>query len=189
MSRGVDIVLIGGSAGSLQVIIQLLKDLKSDFPFPIFIIIHRKSNDENLLEDLLQRYTKIPVRECFDKMPITSPGIYLVPANYHLLFESRSEIALDVSEKINYSRPSIDVTFRSAGEVFGSRVIAILLSGANADGTEGLRYVQKEGGQIWVQEPDSAEVPYMPRSATTELSCDEIIPGQLLSSFVNNLTD
>jgi two-component system chemotaxis response regulator CheB len=89
--------------------------------------------------------------------------IYIAPSDYHLLFENTKSVSLDSSEKMNYSRPSIDVTFRSAAEVFGSKMIAVLLSGANADGVEGLKYVKNNAGKVWIQNPDTAQVDYMPR--------------------------
>jgi two-component system chemotaxis response regulator CheB len=88
---------------------------------------------------------------------------------------------------MNYSRPSIDVTFRSAAEIYGEHMVGILLSGANADGVEGLCYIQKNNGQVWIQDPETAEVEYMPKHAVEEIDYDLIITPDNLADYINQL--
>ena len=109
--------------------------------------------------------TKLKVKEVEDKDYILPGHVYIAPPDYHLLLEDENTFSLDASEKIYFSRPSIDVTFESVAEVFGAAVIGILLSGANADGAIGLSKIQQAGGFTIVQDPESAEVDYMPRQA------------------------
>lgn len=122
-----------------------------------------------------------------DKTDIEKNAIYIVPADYHLLFENNAMMSLDSSEKMNYSRPSIDVTFRSAAEVYGENVTGILLSGANADGVEGLSYIKKYKGKVWIQDPETAEVDYMPRHAIEEIDYDLIITPHNLAHYIKQL--
>ncbi|RZJ28716.1 MAG: chemotaxis protein CheB, partial [Chryseobacterium sp.] len=95
--------------------------------------------------------------------------------------------SLDSSEKMNYSRPSIDVTFKSAAEIFGANVIGLLLSGANADGVEGLKYIKQNNGKVWIQDPENAAVDYMPRHAMQSVECDLAITQENLAFHINQL--
>ena len=158
------LILIGGSAGSLEVIMQVLPVLPKQMQATVVIILHRK-NDDSLLAKLLTGKTSLPVIEAEDKTPILPGTVYIAPADYHLLVEKNKTFSLDYSEKINYSRPSIDVTFETAAEAYGDHLAAFLLSGANADGAEGLLIVKKAGGLSIAQDTTEASVEFMPASA------------------------
>lgn len=181
------IIVIGGSAGSLEVLLEVLPQLKHDLTIPIVLVMHRKATAESTLVNLLSSRTSICLKEAEEKERIRNNCIYLAPADYHLLFEDDLSFSLDYSEKINYSRPSIDVSFESAAEVFKENLIAVLLSGANADGTNGLREVQQRGGLSIVQDPATAEVSFMPRSAVDAKVADKTIAVTELASFINQL--
>lgn len=160
-----DIVLLGGSAGSFKLIFQIIKNLTNNFNRSVIIIIHRKKNFVSELEKLFGEHSKMPVREIHDKDKIETNTIYIAPANYHTLIEKSGHFALDVSENVWYSKPSIDVTFENAAEIFGNRCAAILFSGANADGADGLLKLRKAGALTIVQDPEDAEMPEMPQTA------------------------
>lgn len=183
----VKMLLIGGSAGSLKVILEMLPNLRNDLPFPIIIILHRKADPESVLDVLLTNYTKLPVVEAGDKMSLNAGTIYLAPPDYHLLFENQQLVSLDCSEKMNYSRPSIDVSFQSAAQIFTKSLVAILLSGANADGVEGLEYVKRRGGMLIVQDPATAEVEYMPKQALQRNEVDYVLKPSEMATFINKL--
>ncbi len=186
-STNIELVVIGGSAGSLQVILEMIKKLDDDLHFPILLVVHRKAQAANILQTLLQQFSSVDVIEIEDKTDIQQNKIYIAPADYHLLFEDKKIMSLDSSEKMNYSRPSIDVTFRSAAEIYGENLVGILLSGANADGVEGLSYIKKNGGKVWIQDPETAEVNYMPKQAVEEIDYDLIINSGNLADHINNL--
>lgn len=131
--------------------------------------------------------TAIPVKEVEDKVLLEAGYIYIAPADYHLLFEKNGELSLDISEKVHYSRPSIDVSFESAADAYGQAVTAILLSGANADGTHGLKIVKEAGGATVVQKPESAEVPFMPANAIENMQVDYILDAEGLLAFIRDL--
>jgi len=182
-----ELIVIGGSAGSLQVILEAVKNLKADLRFPIVLVLHRKAQAESILPKLMQQFSAIEVIEIEDKTEIENNKIYIVPSDYHLLFENKNTVSLDSSEKMNYSRPSIDVTFRSAAQIFEESVIGILLSGANSDGVEGLKYIKKNNGKVWIQDPETADVDYMPRQAIQNVEYDLIIKPDNLANYINQL--
>ena len=164
LNNNYSLILIGGSAGSLEVILQLLPVLPKHMRSTVAVILHRK-NDESLLTKILNAKTSLPVLEAEDKCPILPGTVYVAPGDYHLLVEKNKSFSLDYSEKVNYSRPSIDITFETAAEAYGSQLAAFLLSGANADGAEGLLFVKKLGGLSVAQDVTEASVEFMPSSA------------------------
>lgn len=181
------VVLIGGSAGSLEVLMSIIPNLNSIQSYAIVLILHRKSAEDFTLENLIALKTSIPVEKVEDKVKLKSGSIYVAPSDYHLLFEKNKNLSLDVSEKINYSRPSIDVSFESAAIAFGKKCTAILLSGANSDGTEGLRAIQNAGGTVILQNPDNAVMPFMPRSALSNLTPDHIFEVSEILEYMNSI--
>lgn len=187
VAKAVRALVIGGSAGSLQVLFNLLPLLQNDLPFAIIVVLHRRHSADSALSDLLSTKTTLPTREIEDKDMIRQGHIYLAPADYHLLIEKQEFFSLDYSEKVNFSRPSIDVTFESAAEVYGSSLVALLLSGANEDGTKGLSYVKKAGGTTLVQNPDTAQMPYMPHYAIMHTVIDHVLDVRQMSHYINNL--
>jgi two-component system chemotaxis response regulator CheB len=122
-----------------------------------------------------------------EKDPIRAGTIYLCPADYHVLLEKDHSFSLDYSERVHFSRPSIDVTFRSAADIFGPGLICLLLSGGNVDGAEGMQYVQERGGLTVVQNPATADVPFMPQQAISRMKVDFIIPADEIPGFVHGL--
>jgi two-component system, chemotaxis family, protein-glutamate methylesterase/glutaminase len=187
LKEGYAMLILGGSAGSLAVIFGLLPLLKPPVPFAIVLVLHRKNASDSSLPELLSLKTSIPVKEVEDKDPITPGTIYLAPSDYHLLIEKNGFFALDDSEKVQYSRPSIDVTLESAADAYGSKLIAILLSGANEDGTLGLAAVKQAGGTIIAQDPDSAQIAVMPRHAIQYNAMDHILSTQAIGTFILEL--
>ena len=181
------IVLIGGSAGSLKVLLTFLPDLKKDLSFPIVIVLHRKSSSDSVLVELLKTKTPLTVVEPEEKTALENAKIYLAPPDYHLLIEKDHSISLDFSEKLNFSRPSIDISFISASEIYHDKVMAILLSGANADGVAGLKYIKANNGMAVVQKPETAEVDYMPLKAVERVELDFILDPREMADFINKL--
>ena len=186
-NRAVRLLIIGGSAGSLEVILALLPQLRAGLNLAIIIVIHRKYSNDSSLTTLLAGKTQLKVKEADDKDDILPGWIYLAPADYHLLVEANHTLSLDYSEKVNYSRPSIDVTFQTAAEVYGQALSCLLLSGASADGAAGLLEVRKKGGLIAVQDPACAEVSYMPLKAIEKSRPDYILEIPEMANFINSL--
>ena len=187
--QAIKLLIIGGSAGSLEVLLTVLPELRADLSFAIIIVLHRKYDNDSSLTGLVAARTKMKVKEVDDKDEILPGWIYLAPADYHLLIETDHTLALDYSEKVNYSRPCIDVTFQTATEAYGSALCCLLLSGASADGADGLDLVRQNGGVTAVQDPESAEVAYMPLKAIEKSQPDYIVDIKDIADFINSLNE
>lgn len=173
-----ELLMIGGSAGSLSMVMKLLPQIPKRDKFSIIMIFHRKKSDESTLIEVLLRKTGFQVKEAEEKDFLEPGTIYVAPADYHLLIERDHTVTLDDSEKVNHSRPSIDVSFESAADVYGPSLACLLLSGANADGADGLRKAKEKGSLILVQDPRTAEVPFMPQRAIETVDVDFIITDE-----------
>jgi two-component system chemotaxis response regulator CheB len=170
-----DILLLGGSAGSFKLLYKIVKFLSPGLNKTIIIIIHRKKNFTSEIEKLFADNSRISLREINDKDKILNDTIYIAPANYHTLIEKDGFFSLDVSEAVWYSKPSIDVTFESAAEIYKDRCIAILLSGANQDGAMGLLKLKNAGSVTIAQHPEDAEMPEMPATAINLNATDYVL--------------
>ena len=159
------IAVVGTSWGGLAALRELVSCLPADLRIPVVLIQHRHRMSDEALPRLLQDRTPLDVCEAEDKMPIEPGHIYVAPADYHLLVDADGYFTLSVEEPVRYSRPSIDVTFTSAADVFGGRTIGVVMTGANADGAAGLKRIAERGGAAIVQEPVTAESPAMPTAA------------------------
>jgi len=170
-----EVLLIGGSAGSFKLIFQIVKNLSPDLNKTVIIIIHRKRNFLSDIEKLFGEQSSLPLTEINDKDKIRKKAVYIAPANYHTLIEKGAYFSLDVSEPVWYSRPSIDVTFESAAETYRDKCTAILLSGANQDGAQGLLKLRNAGSLTIVQHPADAEMPEMPATAININAADYVL--------------
>jgi two-component system chemotaxis response regulator CheB len=159
---GYRVVVVGASAGGLHALRTLVSGLPADFEIPVIVVQHRAKESE-LLCELLQECSHMPVHEVVDKMDM-GPGVFVGPPDYHLLVDD-GYFSLTTDDPVRYSRPSIDVMFESAVDTYGMDVVGVVLTGANADGARGLRRIADAGGHAVVQDPETAEVRVMPRSA------------------------
>ncbi|MBE8713284.1 chemotaxis protein CheB [Sphingobacterium hungaricum] len=171
-----NVILIGGSAGSYDLIIQILKALPAYFTCAIIVVIHRNSKYETQIESSLSSQLEKNIESAQDKGRIKQNWIYFAPPGYHLLIEPNKTFSLDQSEPIQFSRPSIDVTFESVADVYGDKASAFLLSGANQDGSNGIAHVLRNGGQAFVQNPAESKMDVMTKYAISQnenaLICD-----------------
>ena len=181
------LLVIGGSAGSLQVIVAVLAGLGKDYPIPVLVVLHRNGVFESNLEGLLSGRTGQVIQEVEEKDFLRPGVVYICPADYHVLLERDGSFSLDYSERVNFSRPSIDVTFRSAADVYGQGLVALVLSGGNADGAEGMEYVKRQGGFTIVQDPRTADVPYMPQQVLLRVEVDVVATAEELPAIVRTL--
>jgi two-component system chemotaxis response regulator CheB len=161
---GYDLVVVGTSWGGLAALRTLVAGLPADFGMAVTLVQHRHKDSDHLLRALLQERTALRVCEIEDKMPLEHGCVYVAPPDYHTLVEP-GHFSLSTEAPVRYSRPSIDVTFQSAADSYGHRTVGVILTGANADGSEGLRRISDRGGMAIVQSPDSAESPPMPTAA------------------------
>lgn len=168
--------VVGGvSAGGWGVLKSLLKGLTADFAPAMVIVQHLHPEQDEFLVEHLGRVSRLPVKEAEEKEMIRGGTVYLAPANYHLLIEMDSTFSLCSGEKVNFSRPSIDVLFETAAEAYGTELIGIILTGASKDGAAGLRRIKTGGGLAIVQDPATAAYPAMPRAALEEVQVDHVL--------------
>ena len=181
------LIVMGGSSGSLDAFFVILGMLNKDFNIPIIFVLHRNSDVNESLAGLLSIKTNLIVKEADEKELISKGHVYLAPPDYHLLIEKDGSLSLDASAKIKYSRPSIDVTFHSAADVYKEKLTGIILSGANADGAEGIAYIKQHGGIAIVQAPGQALFAFMPQQAIAQTKVDGIFSANEIAIFLNGL--
>lgn len=170
-----ELVVLGGSAGSFKAIYNAARVFPETLNKAVLVIIHRKKNFFSEIENLFAANSRMSLREVSDKDVIKKNTIYIAPANYHTLIESKNTFGLDVSEAVWYSKPSIDVSFECAAEVFKDKVTAVLFSGANQDGARGLLSLRNKGSLTIVQDPAEAEMPEMPQAALRLNAADYVL--------------
>jgi two-component system chemotaxis response regulator CheB len=165
VTRAFDFVVVGGSAGAIDALRSLLSDLPVDFPAAVAVVIHIPAEGPSLLPEVLATPGGPRMKVAEDKEPIVPGTIYFAPPDYHLLVESGHTFALSLDERVHFSRPAIDVLFESAAAAYGDKLMGIILSGASADGAQGLRAVAAAGGMTAVQSLESSEMIAMPAAA------------------------
>jgi two-component system chemotaxis response regulator CheB len=173
--RSVDAVVIGASAGGVEALGVLLTALPAGCLFPVIVVMHLLPGRPSRLCELFAPRCALPVREAADKEPLEKGVLYFACPDYHLLVEPDMTLALSTEEPVCWSRPSIDVLFESAAETFGAKLLAIVLTGANSDGAQGLLAVRRVGGLGWVQSPQEAQSPTMPAAALQLAGADRVL--------------
>jgi two-component system chemotaxis response regulator CheB len=163
--RPVDAIVIGASAGGVEALLSLLPGLPADLRAAVLVVLHLPRARPSLLPGLFAPRCALPVREACDKEPAQRGAIYFAPPDYHLLVDKGPRLSLSADALVNHSRPSIDVLFESAADVYGKRLMGIILTGASSDGAAGLQAVHEAGGVCIVQSPDTAYSPSMPAAA------------------------
>lgn len=176
-----DIIVVGASAGGLDVLKTIVRGLPADFSAAVFVVVHIAPDQSSSLAGILDRRSDLEVRQAVNGEPVRHGTALVAPPDHHLVFAD-STIRLERGPKVNAHRPSIDVTFRSAAEHFGSRVIGVVLSGGLDDGTDGLRIIKRFGGCAVVQDPLDAEFDSMPRSAIEHVDVDRVLAADKIAA-------
>lgn len=180
-------IVVGVSAGGLGALAQVLPKFDKNMTLPVMIVQHQSHDSDDFLVRYFDRLCRHSVKEVEDKMPVESGTIYFAPGNYHLLVEPDKTLSLSTEARVNYSRPSIDVLFESAADTYTDRLVGIILTGANIDGTHGAARIKKLGGLIIVQDPATAEADTMPMSVIKHVQVDHVLPLNRIGNFVNSL--
>ena len=185
--RQYSVVVIGVSTGGMKALQEIIPNLPADLPFSIIIVIHRSPDGDDYLEKSLDDRSRLSVKQAEDKEEILPGTVYIAPPNYHLLIEDDRCLSLSVDCHVNFARPSVDVLFESAAAVYGSELAGIILTGANYDGSNGLKIIQKYGGLVAVQDPRTAEVQTMPLAAIAAVHEPIILPLREIAPFLASL--
>ena len=180
-------VIIGGSAGSFQVVTRIVASLPANYPLPVILCLHRLKHVRSGFVEALSIKSQMPIVEPNDKEPIKTGKIYLAPANYHLYVELGNRFALSTEEAVNHSRPSIDLSFFSAAYNYKKKLVGVILSGANKDGALGLKSVKDSGGLTIVQDPAECQVPTMTQASMNATNVDHVFSTKRIIDFLLNL--
>ncbi|HEV2610714.1 MAG TPA: chemotaxis protein CheB [Noviherbaspirillum sp.] len=183
-----DMLVIGASAGGVEAIGVLLEALPDGFAAAVAIVLHVPANRPSLLVDIFSRRTRLQVKEVEDKEPAMTGTVYVAAPDYHMLVEPSRLFSLSCDEPVHFSRPSIDVLFESAALAYRDRLLAIVLTGASADGADGLATVCRHGGQAWVQDPDEAQARTMPLAAIARSGTDQVLSLQEMARRLSGVS-
>jgi two-component system, chemotaxis family, protein-glutamate methylesterase/glutaminase len=183
----VDAIVIGASAGGVDALMTLLPALSESFAVPIFIVLHLPRDRPSLLADIFARKCRLRVCEAQDKEFVRPGAVYFAPPDYHLLIDEGPQLSLSADELVHHSRPSIDVLFESAVDVYGARLLGIVLTGANDDGAEGLAAIHEAGGITIIQQPESAQAKQMVVSALIRNPASQVLDLPGMSALLRTL--
>lgn len=176
MRRPARAVAIGASAGGVEALSAVLPALPRTFPAAVLVVIHLPRDKPSVMAEIFASRCRMPVREAQDKEPVQPGIVYFAPPDYHLLVDEGPALALSVDDPVLYSRPSIDVLFESAAQVYGPELAGVVLTGGNEDGSAGLEAIARAGGACLVQDPAGAVAPYMPRAAMERVPSARALP-------------
>jgi len=182
-----EVVVIGVSSGGMEALNILLPSLSENFTLSVIIVQHQHPHSDNFLVRDLGEKCQITVKQANEKEQIKPGVVYIAPPNYHLLIEDDKTFSLSVSERVNYARPSVDVLFETAADVYRDQLIGIILTGANNDGSQGLKKIKESGGLAIVQDPTTAEVDLMPKAAIEATEVDYVLSLQNIGLLLNSI--
>jgi two-component system chemotaxis response regulator CheB len=189
-ARPIDAIVIGTSAGGVEALSIVLPALPPGFRPSVLIVLHLPRERPSLLVDIFSSRCALPVYEAEDKQPIEPGTVYFAPPDYHLLVDvDGPRLALSADAPVHFSRPSIDVLFESAAEVYADRLLGIILTGASQDGASGLEAVHRAGGVTVVQEPHSAQSSFMAEAALQRGPVDFVLALEQIAALLRTLTN
>jgi len=187
-SKKYEVVVMGVSAGGLKTMAELLRGLSSDLPVPLVLVQHTAAeNDLSTYIESLKKHCSLSIKIADEKEMMIPGYLYVAPANYHLQIESNRSFSLNADEKIKFCRPSIDVLFETAAYIFQEKAVAIILTGANDDGTDGMKIIKKYGGYTIAQDPEEAEVQIMPKTPIDLGLIDSVLKVKEINEFLKEL--
>ena len=176
MTRDFEAICIGVSAGGLEALAAIIPRLPEAYPLAVCVVQHVRDAERR----------RVAVREAAPRQPIRRGTVYIAPPGYHLLVEEDRTFGLSMDPPVHFARPSIDVFFESAAEVFEAALIGVILTGASSDGSAGLGRIKQLGGLAVVQNPATAEASVMPRAAIEATRTEHVLTleeiGDLLLS-------
>ncbi len=180
----IQLIVIGTSQGGFQALTKVLLPLPYDFPIPILVVRHQGAKASNYVVETLNKECHLDINLAHDGEKPRQGNVYFAPPNQHLLVSANGNMQLSSGKKVNFSRPAIDPLFQSAAKALSSSLLAIVLTGANNDGAEGVKAVKKQGGRVIVQDPESAEADTMPKAAMAAVEADYVVWGDQIGPFL-----
>lgn len=190
MNEEFPLIVVGASQGGIDALSRIVSQLPADFPAAIAIVIHTHESSPRHLAKMLGSHTPLPVDYALDGGEIVVGHVVIAPPGTHLVVRPDRRFGLEHSDKVRFTRPAADRLFESAARVLGRRVIGVVLTGGDSDGTDGLQAVKRHGGVSVVQSPADSRAPSMPLSAIFHDSPDHIVildeMGPLLVGLVGD---
>lgn len=183
----IELIAIGGSAGALDALLQILPALPATLTVPVALVMHLQPNHPSLLPSIFAAKCSRAVAEINDNDPLRASTLHIAPPNHHLQIERSGHFLLSSDAPVRHSRPSIDVFFESVADEYGDRAVGVLLSGTNSDGAEGLRKLRVEGSRTIVQSPDTALRDAMPRAALSICSRHLVLSPREIRDYLSRL--
>ena len=177
-------IVMGVSAGGMEALRKIIPELPVNFPFPIAIVQHLQPDSDDFLVIDLNNRSQVTVKQANEKEKLKPGYVYFAPPNYHLLIEIDRTFSLSVSPLVNYTRPSIDALFETAAEIYKEKLLCIILTGANPDGSQGAKKVKELGGMVIIQDPKTAPVDVMPRAAIEATKVDFVLSLEKIIEFL-----
>ncbi|MBN2259059.1 MAG: chemotaxis protein CheB [Clostridiales bacterium] len=178
-------IVIGTSAGGIEALKILLEDLPETLSVPIIFVLHIGEDSEKVV-NMFNNFFRVRVKEAQDKEEIKKGIVYMAPSGYHLAIEKGGIFSLSLEEKIKYSRPSIDILFESAAEVYTDELVGIILTGANSDGAAGLQKIDSLGGMCIIQDPEEAYLAVMPQKSIEAVPSGHIWQLEKINRFIKS---
>lgn len=170
------VVAVGASAGGISALSVILAALPANFPAPIVVVHHLAPEFPSLLAQILSRRTPLRVKQAEENDRLHRGWVYVAPPGRHLVTCADGTLSLTVSEKVHYSRPSVDVLSESVASAFGSSAVGLVLTGGDGDGADGIRAIKAAGGVTFAQDEASSEQASMPRNAAKTGDVDYVLP-------------
>jgi two-component system chemotaxis response regulator CheB len=183
-----DAIVIGASAGGIEALSVVLPALPASYRGSAFVVLHLPRERPSLLVELFAPKCQLAVREGEDKEPVAPGTIYFAPPDYHLLLDEGPQLSLSADEPVNFSRPSIDVLFESAADLYRQRLLGVILTGASQDGAAGLEAIHRAGGTTCVQEPATAHSPFMAEAAIRRAPVHRVLSLTALAEMFRGVT-
>jgi len=189
-ARNFGIVLLGISTGGPQALRYLLPQFERDFPVPLVVVLHMPVGYTHPFAEKLAEISRLPVKEAFEGCPVVAPQALLAPAGRHLCFQrdpaGQVKIRLSHHPRGKPHKPSVDVMFQSAAEIYGKRVLGVVMTGMGNDGTEGAAWVKAQGGMILTESEESCTVYGMPRCVVEAGLSDGVVSLVSMTMEINN---
>ncbi|MBD2006250.1 MULTISPECIES: chemotaxis protein CheB [Cyanophyceae] len=182
------IVAIASSAGGLKALTELLSALPENFPAAIAIVQHLEPHRASQLSEILDDRITLAVKQAQEGDQLRPGGVYIAPANHHLLVNPDATISLSKTELVHFVRPSADLLFESVAASFKERAIAVILTGKGCDGASGIQAIKKMGGKTIAQDQTSSDSFGMPGNAIDTGCIDWILPLDEIATTLLNLT-
>jgi len=186
-SRSYQAVVVGASAGAVEALSIVLPALPPAFKLPVIVVVHIPPDKQSVIANLFSAKCQLAVKEAEDKEPIVGGTIYFAPPDYHVLVEASKTLSLSNDEPVLFSRPSIDVLFESAADVYGPELIGVVLTGANQDGAKGTQAVLEAGGVGLIQVPETAFASAMPDAAIRACPTARVLSLEAIADFLGNI--